>query len=82
MLKTSTIAVCVLAISASAAAAQSTLSVPAQGKGVDILQYDRQQAMAPVSEDRSNRTFIYDEFGNLYDGHGQRITARPAKLTR
>lgn len=82
MLKTSTIAACVLAVSAPVAMAQSTVSVPAKGKGVDVLQYDRQQAMAPVTEDASNRTFIRDEYGNLYDGRGQPITPHPAKPTQ
>lgn len=79
MFRTSTIAAGLLALSATAAMAQSTVSVPDR-KGSVLLQYDRQQAMTPVTEDHSNRTFIKDEYGNLYDGRGQQITPRPVKL--
>jgi hypothetical protein len=77
MLKTSAIAASVLALLAPAVMAQNTISVPDQANGVN-----RQQAMAPVMEDRTGRTFIHDEYGNLYDGRGELITARPLKLKR
>ena len=81
--KAPTIATCVLLVlMPSAVMAQSTVSVPDRVTGVAVLHYDTQQAMAPVTEDRSNRTFIQDEYGNLYDGHGRRITPRPARLKR
>jgi hypothetical protein len=80
MLKASMIAVCALALSASGAMAQGTVTVPGKGGGVEVLQYEGQQAMAPVAEDPSGRTFIHDEYGNLYDGHGQPITPHPVKL--
>jgi hypothetical protein len=76
MLKTSAIAASV-ALLAPAVMAQNTISVPNQANGVN-----RQQAMAPVMEDRTGRTFIHDEYGNLYDGRGELITARPVKLKR
>ncbi len=74
MLRTSTIIACVLTLSAPAAMAQSITTVPPQS--------DRQQAMTPVKSDQSSRTFIYDEFGNVYDSRGELITPRPVKLKR
>ncbi len=82
MSKISTISALVLLLMPVAAKAQSTVSVPGPASGVAVLHYDRQQAMAPVTEDRSKRTFIQDEYGNLYDGHGQRITPHPAMPKR
>jgi hypothetical protein len=77
MLKASAIAASVLALLAPAVMAQNSVSVPSQANGVN-----RQQAMAPVTEDRTGRTFIHDEYGNLYDGRGELITARSVKLKR
>lgn len=73
MLKTSTIIACVLTLSAPAAIAQSITALPPQSDG-------KQQAMAPVVSDQSGRTFVYDEFGNVYDSRGELITPRPVKL--
>ena len=67
----------VLALLAPAVMAQNTISVPNQANGVN-----RQQTMAPVMEDSTGRTFIHDEYGNVYDGRGKLITARPVKLKR
>ncbi len=75
MLRTSTIIACLLTLSAPAVMAQSIITVPPQSDG-------RQQAATPVSSDQSGRTFIYDEFGNVYDSRGELITSRTVKLKR
>ena len=72
MRRTSIIIACVLTLSAPVVMAQSSTTVQPQP--------DRQQAMAPVISDQTGRTFVYDEFGNVYDSRGELITPRPVKL--
>jgi hypothetical protein len=74
MFKISMIAVVVLALSASAAAAQSN-SVSKDYAGP-------QQASAPWKADKAPVSFIYDEFGNVYDGRGDIITPKAVKRFR
>jgi hypothetical protein len=77
MPRTLTMMACVLALSAPAAMAQSTNS-----NSADTPQYGRQQAQATafITEDRSKKIFIHDEYGNLYDGRGDMITPRAVTL--
>ncbi|HEY6979392.1 hypothetical protein [Reyranella sp.] len=68
-----------LALSASAAMAQ-VKAVPVSGDGVPAKAQTRpQQAMLPAGDRGSVGTFIFDEYGNVYDARGDIIKPRPLK---
>jgi hypothetical protein len=78
MIRISAIVAGVLALSASTVMAQGNVaSVP--GGETTGTQTWPQQAQAPRHETRPIGNFIFDEYGNVYDSHGDIIKPRPLK---
>ena len=73
MLKISMAAVIVLALSASFAEAQSSNSIWKDTASP-------QQATASWKADKAPVSFIYDEFGNVYDSRGDIITPKAIRI--
>lgn len=79
MVRFSAIVAAMLALSATAAMAQ-TEAAPLANDGLSTSrQTYPQQAMAPARHQGALDKFIFDEYGNVYDSHGDIITPR---LTR
>jgi len=79
MIRISAIVAGVLALSASTVMAQTNVaSVPAGGETTRTQAWP-QQAQASRSEPRTIDKFIFDEYGNVYDSHGDIIKPRPLK---
>lgn len=78
MIRISAIVAGVLALSATTAMAQvNVASVP--GGETTRTQAWPQQAQASRHETRPIDKFIFDEYGNVYDGHGDIIKPRPLR---
>lgn len=78
MIRISAIVAGVLALSASTVMAQvNVASVP--GGETTRTQTWSQQAQASRHETRPIGNFIFDEYGNVYDSHGDIIKPRPLK---
>ncbi|MBS0219254.1 MAG: hypothetical protein JSR91_00790 [Proteobacteria bacterium] len=79
MVKFSAIVASMLALSATAAMAQ-TGAIPFANDGLSSSrQAYPQEAMAPMRHQAALDSFILDEYGNVYDSHGDIIKPR---LTR
>ncbi len=74
MFKVSMIAVIVLALSASVAEAQTT------NNGSKDYNVGPQVASAPWKASKAPVSFIYDEFGNVYDSLGDIITPTAVRI--
>jgi hypothetical protein len=79
MFKMSAIVAGALVLSASAAMAQTKATSLPGDPTTPRVQTQPQQAMAPAGAKRSVDTFIFDEYGNVYDSRGDIIKPRPLK---
>ena len=81
MIRISAIVAGVLALSASTVMAQTNQTNVASVPGGETTRTQMwpQQAQAPRHETRPIGNFIFDEYGNVYDSHGDIIEPRPSK---
>ena len=78
MVRISAIVAASLALSATAAMAQVKASLPGDATAT-AAQAQRQQAMTPERNKGTIDSFIFDEYGNVYDSRGDIIKPRPPR---
>ena len=79
MIRISMIVSAALALAASTAMAQTNVASAPRGDTATRMQVRPQQAQAPRADERAANTFIFDEYGNVYDSRGDIIKPRPLK---
>lgn len=78
MVRISAIVAASLVLSATAAMAQ-TRAMPLPGDATTTPTHSQQQAMAPERDKGMIGSFIFDEYGNVYDSRGDIIKPRPPR---